>query len=435
MEYENLSPEQMVQATLLGLVILSMLMGGILAFGVWVYRSANGIPFSLARAPLATVGLIDILFAGAVVVLLIVFVQMRHRASEATPSQPEALARDSTDDHASRIKHHSTPFVPQGRATPLASPSDKRHAYWHSSPSLTRRVGIGDSLQSIGEERVKHTVSNVVFVTNAPTPHPQPLSPKRGEGSENLKDATSPISAEVSTDSATQEKRWGKMTAEGVVWSGVVATMQLVVVAVVILFIRLRTECRGDKLGWQPQRLGRDIGVGVWLLFLTLPLLMVLSGVVNYLSGVQYDHPVIDMMKEVPWLFGIIAWMAVIAAPISEEFFFRTMLIGWFESIHFGRTPEAFVFGYSPVDQPSELDAPATSDKPPVSPWWPAVLSGTLFGLAHGEYGLSWIPLILFGIVLGRIYQLRQSIVTCITIHMLFNGINLLNLWLSIGLK
>jgi len=66
--------------------------------------------------------------------------------------------------------------------------------------------------------------------------------------------------------------------------------------------------------------------------------------------------------------------------------------------------------------------------------WWPVLLSGTLFGLAHISYGVSWVALIVFGIVLGRLYQLRQSIIPVIMVHALFNAMNVTMLGLSIFL-
>ena len=65
-------------------------------------------------------------------------------------------------------------------------------------------------------------------------------------------------------------------------------------------------------------------------------------------------------------------------------------------------------------------------------PWWPTLLSGTLFGLAHFSYGVSWVALILFGIVLGRLYQIRQSIIPVIMVHFMFNGMNIVILGLSL---
>ncbi len=93
------------------------------------------------------------------------------RASEGE-SQPDALARDSTGNHAQRVRHRNTPFVPQGRATRL----DFSYSY--------SRFKIRDSefeyeyeYEDCGREASK------VNVPRTSIPHPQPLSPKRGEGS------------------------------------------------------------------------------------------------------------------------------------------------------------------------------------------------------------------------------------------------------------
>jgi membrane protease YdiL (CAAX protease family) len=57
-----------------------------------------------------------------------------------------------------------------------------------------------------------------------------------------------------------------------------------------------------------------------------------------------------------------------------------------------------------------------------------ALASGTLFGLAHFEYGVSWVPLIVLGTIMARVYQLRRSVVPCIVIHALFNSMSLMGL-------
>ena len=157
-----------------------------------------------------------------------------------------------------------------------------------------------------------------------------------------------------------------------------------------------------------------------------------------------------------PWLLGIAFWQAAIVAPISEEFGFRALLIGWFESIHFGTDKlMAFAFGANldkrreSNDQTEVQSSAATiessanlCDATVVSavvleyhpPWWPVLLSGAFFGLAHFNYGVSWVALIVFGVVLGRLYQLRQSIIPVIMVHVLFNAMNVTMLGLSLML-
>jgi len=59
------------------------------------------------------------------------------------------------------------------------------------------------------------------------------------------------------------------------------------------------------------------------------------------------------------------------------------------------------------------------------------LISGTAFGLAHLEHGVSALPLVLFGIVLGYLYQRTHRLAPSIAAHMLFNAFTMLLLWLE----
>jgi membrane protease YdiL (CAAX protease family) len=78
------------------------------------------------------------------------------------------------------------------------------------------------------------------------------------------------------------------------------------------------------------------------------------------------------------------------------------------------------VGGPSPIEVP-EASAQELTERFP--PWWIAILSGLIFGLAHFEYGVSWVPLVVLGTVLARVYQLQRSILPCILMHGLFNSL------------
>ena len=406
MKPEDLNPSQMLSLFVLGLIMFGLIVGSVVcwSFAIAFFRAKK--QFSTARGPLAMFGLIDIAVGIAFIFSMLLFIQVA--ASLISPRDNEVVTSQTDDSHAME--------------------------------------------------------STVVTV------------PTEGKSAE-------------------------KLSSRQVVLSGVFALGELLAVFVVGIFMRARTGGRCASMGWHPRAAGRDIGIGIVILMMTLPLLLMLSAAVNAISGVTYNHPVIDMMKQFPWLLGVVAWQAVIVAPIAEEFFFRSVLIGWLESIHFGRTKNAAIFGWNPIrrhdnsvamshestfmpieketiqspdpesnrndssqappnPQPDALfqnpyfasprintDLKPTLETPSERvgdndgtvgefhpPWWPAIVSGILFGVAHISYGLSWIPLAVFGIVLGRVYQFRQSLVMCITIHMVFNAINLLNLWLSLGL-
>ncbi|MGI9427588.1 MAG: CPBP family intramembrane glutamic endopeptidase, partial [Bythopirellula sp.] len=64
--------------------------------------------------------------------------------------------------------------------------------------------------------------------------------------------------------------------------------------------------------------------------------------------------------------------------------------------------------------------------------WTPILISATVFGLAHVGHGVAPVALVLFGIVLGYLYQRTHRLVPCITAHMLFNGYSMLQLWLQL---
>ena len=222
------------------------------------------------------------------------------------------------------------------------------------------------------------------------------------------------------------------MTQNHFLYSGFAMTAQIVCVLLVTLFIVGRTGCTFKKLGWRTDQVAGDLLAGLKCFFMMSPIILILNAVLQGVTKTPYEHPVQEMIKQYPWLLGIAFWQAAIVAPISEEFGFRVLLIGWFESIHFGRNKMfAFMFGASGI---------ALSEQPTMSvvtaryqpPWWPVLLSGTLFGLAHFSYGVSWVPLIVFGVVLGRLYQVRQSILPILLVHFLFNGMNVTLLGLSL---
>jgi len=84
------------------------------------------------------------------------------------------------------------------------------------------------------------------------------------------------------------------------------------------------------------------------------------------------------------------------------------------------------------------LTVPATggSSLPSLTPpLWPVFVSGTLFGLAHWGYGLSFVPLIVLGIILGMLYRATHSIWPSLTVHFILNFLSILGLGLASYLK
>ena len=105
-------------------------------------------------------------------------------------------------------------------------------------------------------------------------------------------------------------------------------------------------------------------------------------------------HDVIEAIEQSAWgPWGILhlAVAAIIIAPLSEELFFRGLLL---EAIwgYFGRV------------------------------WIAIVLTGLMFGAIHSSQPQDVIPLVTMGIILGFVRVRFRSLPICILIHALFNA-------------
>lgn len=401
MKPEDLSPAQALQLIALGLILLSLLAASVTSWGVLLFRISKGLGFQVSSKPTASVGFIDCLIGFLAVVFCFSLAITTWRAF-INPPPIESVVFDSQPD----IKSDRSALESQ---LETASNSEK----------------TGDSGPQESE--------NVDSKTNEESSTEKP--------NESKEDKTKTI------------------TKEEVLGSGWVSVFQLIAAFLTMVIVAGRIGWNWRALGLSTSGVFRDIGIGMWVLLLMLPPIFMINIATSLASGIEYSHPIIDAIKNYPWLVGVVAFQAVIVAPITEEFLFRGLLIGWFESAHFGRTANAILFGWNPNTSATEeltVESPynggrddktspysstvvretqaSTATEHYSPPWWPAILSGMLFGLAHFSYGVSWVPLVVFGIILGRVYQLRQSLIMCIAVHMLFNGINILNLWLSLGL-
>ena len=247
---------------------------------------------------------------------------------------------------------------------------------------------------------------------------------------------------------------------------------------------------RARWVGWSLRRIGYDILLGIAAFVVTAPITYTLMAVATTLTKKDYDHPLFAAFGKDPINVVYAAWIAVVLAPIIEEFLFRVLLQGFLQSMAEGKKFSAAILflGRGRVESPTPIELTSTSENvlelsaqiarvdalPPEKPswilqelggkttasmnpyempsinqdeatnfnidqttkansnwsetqiqrpWWPVLLSGTLFGLAHFEYGVSWIPLIFFGIVLGWLYRVTNRIWPSLIVHMISNAI------------
>jgi membrane protease YdiL (CAAX protease family) len=243
-----------------------------------------------------------------------------------------------------------------------------------------------------------------------------------------------------------------------------VASAQLLATFLATLWIMSRLRVPASVLGWSTRHLATDFRMAVQAFILFGPLVYASLALLNYLYTTQYSHPLLEMVDQKFSGLLLAAWMAVIVAPVTEEFAFRVLLQGFLESIAAGPFSwKQFWYGrgsyHHPGDpvtaaqpafqalpiaamEPSEDNAsgnPMASPATPIDsvrltrqPWWPILVSGTLFGLMHYSYGLSWFPLILLGVVLGFLYRATHRIWPSLFFHVIFNSMAICSMALQI---
>ena len=249
-------------------------------------------------------------------------------------------------------------------------------------------------------------------------------------------------------------------------FQAIAGSAYLLTVLMLTIWICIRFAQSPAVLGWSLRGFQKNILVGVLGGFAFLPFLFLINFAVTLISEVEYDHPLFEAMESEGsgsnYLLAVFA--AVIVAPFAEEFFFRVLLQGWLQSIPFVHPIEAILgkVGWSdenpqnPTQEAVEFAGTTTAstsvarnpyepglvapiqaeilddNKPPI---WPSIVAGTLFGLAHWGYGLSFIPLIVMGIFLGLLYRATQSIWPCIIVHFMLNATAMGALGIAIYVK
>lgn len=252
-------------------------------------------------------------------------------------------------------------------------------------------------------------------------------------------------------------------------WLGV---GNVVAMLATVVWIVLRHRVTFAHVGFSGIKFLRQLGIGFLVGLASLPVVYVMMMLVSLGFKTQYTHPLIDEISKNGTLatYGLGFLTAAIIAPLTEEFLFRVVLQGWLQSIPFksayanvlGGLERAVWHGAATsssggevvdaalVTTPSEIAAgsvtsfdpykptstepssAANTDAVDVPPIWPSVVAGTLFGLAHWGYGLSFIPLIVFGTILGLVYRATHSIWPCVLIHFMLNATSISMLGVAI---
>jgi membrane protease YdiL (CAAX protease family) len=245
--------------------------------------------------------------------------------------------------------------------------------------------------------------------------------------------------------------------------------------------ILLRTGCSVKDLGFSLVDLGYDIRIGAAAFCaLAIPTYLFQTILTQFWKS---EHPLIESLKTQPQpqFLAIAVFVAVVSAPLTEEFLFRGLFQGWLERmfdpweagkprffqtlllgqpvrsepeiiqaelaesaedevIYLGPLPSHGVESHNPYAPPlagSLAGSLAASPQQPlfsqtITDILPISISASLFALAHFSHGPDWVPLFFFAVGLGYLYRRTHRITPSLVVHFLLNSLSMVALCLEI---
>ncbi len=238
-----------------------------------------------------------------------------------------------------------------------------------------------------------------------------------------------------------------------------VCTLVTTILTLVYLYARYQTA---KVFGGSLTGLADDLRLGMLVFFCFVPVTLLVQAALTQIW--EYEHPTLDLISPDSSMLTMLSawWMAVLVAPVAEEFFFRGILQGWLSRLFVNNVrPEAALIGGWPGQGPNSTSsrethagepysAPTEAVQPgqfnPYAPpenqphetgtkvespfyvarsWAPVFISAVLFGLVHLGQGPAPIPIFVFGLGLGMIYRQTGRIAPCIVAHFCLNAFSM----------
>ncbi len=224
------------------------------------------------------------------------------------------------------------------------------------------------------------------------------------------------------------------------------ASLAATFVALSIVRVRNRASLIDLGIDWRFFRDDLAIGLAAFVL-IAGPVFLIQRVLVLLWPS---KHPLIELVMNNPdpAFFAVSAFSALLVAPLAEEFTYRVILQGWMERVvtHRGDPMPLLLGGHADAarsDGKNEKQLPVTAERksadeckptnsaPPTSNW-PIVASAAIFALMHWGHGPDPIPLFVFALGLGYLYQRTHRVLPCIIVHFLLNAVSLTALLLDV---
>jgi hypothetical protein len=178
------------------------------------------------------------------------------------------------------------------------------------------------------------------------------------------------------------------------------AVLGMVMIVLSPIVVRKMAGAEWYQFGIHLSHWARAVGWGAVAFFLITPVVHL----AYFLATRYYEpqpHPVETLLREAPTAgnIALVLWSAAVVAPLAEELLFRGILFGWMR-----RT-----LGWR----------------------FALIASSLLFALLHVGQWPTPIPLFVLALGLGYSYHRTNSLAAPVTLHVLFNGSSLMQLFLS----
>jgi len=182
-----------------------------------------------------------------------------------------------------------------------------------------------------------------------------------------------------------------------------------------LLFVKFRSRASWSDFGFSTEQLASDVRLGVLAFVAIGPPVYALQGLLQFVYPGQ--HPMIEMFVDQPspWLIGLIAFLVVLVAPISEELIVRVLLQGWLERFEAAHRRKTFLRRL-----PRGL--------------LPILISSVFFALMHAGSGPDPVPIFFLALGLGYLYQRTHRIWPGVAMHMSLNGSSTVALLLGLAI-
>jgi len=181
-----------------------------------------------------------------------------------------------------------------------------------------------------------------------------------------------------------------------------------------LMFLRRRAGATWRDLGFSTEHLASDIRLGVCAFLAIAPPVYALQGLLQFIFPGQ--HPMIDLIENrpSPLMLGLLSFLIVLVAPLTEELIIRVFLQGWLET--FGNREDDL--------EPRRIPLGLV----------PILISSSTFAALHAGYGPDPIPIFILALGLGYVYSRTHRIWPGLVLHMSLNGSSTVALMLALAI-